>query len=227
MLGRLDTGLARRLPVLHEQITSRWLGTLQSFVALDLDWLSERGYRPIELEYSTDGTLDLGAGQTLRLAGRFDRRVEGKDGLLIGDYKASRRLERKAGDMLKGKQLQVPLYRMLAGDAARVELLGVHPDLDYDHEPCRETFVGFADPRQERGFQETLRIIKDVAERGSFTFREGSCAWCPYDRACRRHHPPTVEREELAEDAARFRRLDRKNTKQPTLATSGAGGPRS
>ena len=34
--------------------------------------------------------------------------------------------------MLKGWQLQVPLYRRLVGDQGRVELIGIHPELEPD-----------------------------------------------------------------------------------------------
>ena len=64
----------------------------------------------------------------------------------------------------------------------------------------------------------TLRVLFALLRGGSFPLSKGGhCNWCPYDRACRRTHPPTVEREESAPDSTAFRLLSKKTRKSPML----------
>jgi hypothetical protein len=142
--------------------------------------------------------------------------------------------------MLRGGALQVPLYRMMAGGGAGVELLGVGPGYDYETDAAdkagrRVGFEGFGDAARHEGFLETVRVLVDLARRGRFPIHpiDWSCPGCPYDQACRRTHPPTVEREQNSGDTRDYYRLGQKTkTKLRTLAEvieekekqAGAGG---
>jgi hypothetical protein len=127
--------------------------------------------------------------------------------------------------MLKGGTLQAPLYWLIAGGDAGVELLGVGPAYDYETEPAdkagrRVSFDGFGDPECREGFLETVRVLVELVRRGRYPLHaiDRLCPGCPYDLACRRNHPPTVEREQNAGEARDYYRLSRKNkSKRPTL----------
>ena len=132
--------------------------------------------------------------------------------------------------MLGGTALQAPLYAAISGTGASVEFLGVGPDdagaAAARRAASRVVFEGFSRPEVEAGFRETMRVLVDVARRGSFALRDDRhCRWCPYAGACRRKHPPTAERERLALDSRDYRDLSRKRKKKcPTLAMIRAGG---
>jgi hypothetical protein len=165
-------------------------------------------------------TLDLGSGAAIAVRGKFDRLLEGDDGPIVADYKFSSKLERRMDSalMLKGQTLQVPLYRAMAGPHAKVELLGVHPDLDPASEEARPQFAGFADPQLEGSFRQTLRVLADLHRDGCYPFRSDKhCEWCDYQQACRRHHPPSVERAQQFADARAYHGLDDKSTKRPDV----------
>ena len=121
--------------------------------------------------------------------------------------------------MLKGHELQVPLYRMLAGDDATVELLGVGPYYALeDEEDRRATFAGFRKDEARLGFLETLQTLVDLARRGRYPLRsDRQCSWCAYRLACRRNHPPTLHRETLDADGRRYALLQDKSTQKPLM----------
>jgi hypothetical protein len=216
ILGELDARLSRRLPVLHARLSRNWVETLRGFLSEDLTRLVARRARPVALEESRLATVDFGEGLTRRLRGRFDRRVAGPQGERVGDYKTGPVTWRvNPNRMLKAETLQVPLYWMLAGGDAEVELLAVTPAIDPAAEEAREVFAGF-DGELRDGFRHTMRVLLGLLEAGAFPYHEGRhCTWCPYDRACRRNHPPTEEREERSADGAAYRALADKNRSHP------------
>jgi len=203
-LGPVERRHLGRLPLLWERTAADWKAALTAFVREDLARLAAEGWTLAGLEERAAGEIDIGSGKSLRASARFDRRLEGPAGFLIGDYKSSGDLSRR-GDvtrMLKGQALQVPLYRLIAGDGVRVELLGVGPGYDFDRADAvragrRVEFDGFEPSAILAGFQETLRVLLGLALRGRFPLNpdDRCCPRCPYDQACRRSHPPTVERE--------------------------------
>jgi hypothetical protein len=124
--------------------------------------------------------------------------------------------------MLKGTSLQVPLYQLLAGDGACVELLGVGPAHDParvpDEAARRPRFTGF-DARTRPGFDETLATLLGVLRDGRFAMRPGRhCSWCDFRPACRRLHPPTLAREAADPEVADLRGLDGKSIRAALLA---------
>jgi ATP-dependent helicase/nuclease subunit B len=221
LFGDAGRRVALRLPVLWELTLGSWFEALSAFVRSDLMRIAAEGWQAGGFETAATGTLELGAGSRIEIYGRFDRRWILDDRILIGDYKTSGRLSDRAEprSMLKGLELQVPLYRMLSGEDSTVELLGVGPFYASDDEEDRRvSFAGFAKEALDAGFSETLRTLVDLARRGRFPLRsERHCAWCAYRLACRRNHPPTLHREWLDVDGRRYARLQRKSTRGPLL----------
>jgi ATP-dependent helicase/nuclease subunit B len=132
---------------------------------------------------------------------------------VVGDYKTSGKLGDRCSvtKMLKGRRLQVPLYHLLGGDSTRVELLGVGPAY-VDADESRAAFDGFANDAERQAFLETLGVLATLWARGVFPLHADShCDWCAYRQACRRNHPPTREREELARDAQAYGLLRKKS----------------
>lgn len=221
ILGDLGARWAERLPVLGEHIARHWYDAVVAFVDADLGWLAEHDAAPRELESPRTVDCDFG-GVSVRVSARFDRTVSRKDGsCLIGDYKTSGNLDKRTNvaDMLKGRALQVPLYALLAGEAAEVELLGVGPGFGTEETgDYRFPFPGFGD-EQRRGFTETMRVLLTLRERGIFPLRSDThCNWCAYSAACRQNHAPTVDREAIANDGAEYRRVGKKTSRSPLLA---------
>jgi ATP-dependent helicase/nuclease subunit B len=223
--GALGRRLARRLPVLWERHRERWLDLLRRFVREDLRRLNESGWRPAGFEEDARGELDLGDERRLVVRGRFDRRFVRDDGVLIGDYKTSRHLKDRVNPlyMLRGRQLQVPLYAVLAAGVTSVELLGIEPRLDYDEpdpkKAGRRVVFDRFDDLQARGFEETLQVLLELVRSGSFPFRKDThCDWCPYTQACRRTHLPTIDRQEATKIYEPFRRLATKSNRAPLLS---------
>ncbi len=222
-LGSWGERLRAELPVLHEAEADRWRRTVLVFVREDLARLASEGARPVGFERTVSGTLELERGVGLALEGRLDRVTEAAGKRVVADYKTSGNLGERADRalMLKGRHLQVPLYHLLAR-AASTELLGVGPGFDpaeIDEADRRSGFGGF-DGAEAAGFRETLRVLADLDARGAYPLRydERPCGWCDYRRACRRNHPPTLEREENADDTRDYRDLGGKSTKKPALA---------
>ena len=104
----------------------------------------------------------------------------------------------------------------LAGGDSRVELLGVGPTFPPDE--YRYVFDGMKDD-VAAGFRETVRILFGLRSAGSYPFRSGKhCQWCSYETACRRNHPPTVDREQNSTDSEPFHKMHEKNTRKPMIA---------
>jgi hypothetical protein len=170
-----------------------------------------------------DRKLDFGEDRSLHLIGRVDRRLDGGERPVIGDYKTGQVKElNDITKMLKGERLQVPLYWMLADRNASVEVLGVGVRHHPDEVDTTDRILGFADmkPDEYAGFRETMRVLTDLLTNGVYPLKDSrGCDYCPYELACRHKHPPTGEREEHAADGADFVDLGAKSkTKKRTLA---------
>ncbi len=214
---------AARLPVLWDHLLASWRDAVACFLREDLPRL--RALRPQGLRLEARRERRPPGAERLTVRGRLDRIVELPAGPpLVGDYKTSGKLDEMLAPraMLRGQRLQVPLYRWLLDDAAEVELLGVGPDFalggpraEHRRPPA---FAGFDTPAQQEGFAESLEILWSLLRRGQFPLRPGDhCSWCAFRLACRRGHPPTLEREAAAADTADYRRMQRKTTRLPRL----------
>jgi ATP-dependent helicase/nuclease subunit B len=215
---------SRRLGFLWELNSEMWKASLAAFLAWDLNRIAEQGFTAIELERPVAATVDFGNGVSAEIAARFDRVLSKEDGRTIGDYKTGYGgyfdNQVKTYLMLRGGYMQAPLYHLLADEQARIEILGVGPSFDYDDpDTALAKFGGFATTRDIRGgFLETVRVLLRLAQSGTYPINEGiNCRFCSYVQACRKNHPPTVERESHAPDAADLRDIRRKRDKLPSL----------
>jgi RecB family exonuclease len=227
-MRRSHGGLDRRFPVLWDCLRASWMNALRRFVRDDLGRQEAEGWAPVSFERRVEREIDFGRSVRAAVVGRFDRTLAGGDRTRVGDYKTSGDLKNRCDGtkMLKAVTLQVPLYRLLAGGEATVELLGVGPY--YEDGVATKTFEGFDVDEQASGFLETVRILLRLRERGRFPVDpdDHRCGYCPYGEACRHTHPPTVEREENAADTHPFRRLREKSkTKLPLLGPEEEDGP--
>ncbi len=218
IVGGGTVRMAERLPVLWGWLSDTWLEALRTFLKADLKHAHDKSLRLAGLEETMDREVDLGEGTIARIRGRFDRRLAGADGTAIGDYKTSGGLERRVNqtNMLKGQALQVPLYWMLAGGDASVELLGLGPEFDPNEGDSRHEFSGF-DGEFRDSFLGTVRTLIDLRNRGTFPLNKQDrvCSWCTYRQACRRNHPPTLEREKLYEETLAYQKLQTKSMRKP------------
>jgi RecB family exonuclease len=217
-----------RFPILWETTESIWLKAIADFLARDLPALQRQEARLAGLEREAAAGIPLGtSGASLEVRGRFDRVVAGPEGVVVSDYKTSGSIERHvdAKRMLKGLSLQMPLYLLLAESLAargemdapaRGEVLGVGPRYDGD---SRDTLEIATLDKHRAGLLETLGVLAGLSAGGTFPLNEASwlCEHCPYTRACRRWHVPTLARLASAPAAADYALVRRKNTRQPTL----------
>ena len=68
------------------------------------------------------------------------------------------------------------------------------------------------------GFRETLGELLTLLREGQFPFHDDHhCTWCPFTDACRRHHPPSVERQRASAAGRRLELLHKKTGKKPLL----------
>jgi ATP-dependent helicase/nuclease subunit B len=222
-LGDATAPLARRFPVLWRSEERRWGQALTAFLRDDLARLRAARRQPVGFELTVVEPLTFGPF-TLAVEGRFDRVMRGEDGTWVGDYKtgASLMTPCSRAQMLKGKQLQVPLYQRLAGAGACVELLGIGPRYDParlpDEEDRRQQFTGF-EKGEGPGFDETMATLIALLRDGRLAMRpDDHCGWCDYRTACRQQHPPTRAREEADAGTADVRGLEGKSTRAPLLA---------
>jgi RecB family exonuclease len=215
--------LSRRAPALWAVQEARWKGAIARFVAADLERIEAKAWGIPETEQTIEGELSFGADRSLQLIGRVDRSFGDQTHRVIGDYKTGKvKGLTDATRMLKAQTLQVPLYWMLAGARARVEVLGVGPRHDPDEvdEEARIMTFGGLEKEVLDGFHETMRVLTDLIGDGVFPLKHDNigCSYCPYELSCRHRHPPTLEREEHAADRADFSDLRHKNkSAKPTL----------
>jgi hypothetical protein len=217
---------------LWDLLGAQWLAALEEFARRDAAALGA-ALEPARLEHPAEASIPLGAGHgDLRLRGRFDRLLRRADGLVVSDYKIGGRPAAfvEPAPILKGERLQMPLYILLAeraegGDpppAVHAEVLGVGPAFARDAPGERsavlapERFNAWRD-----GFLETLAVLRDLARAGLYPLDADRvrCGRCPYARACRRHHGPTLDRLRAHPSLARFRATRAKSSRAPTLAS--------
>ncbi len=250
----LGRRLAAEYPVFWSATEERWLTAMRRFLTEDLDVLAEGRARILAVEQETRAALDLGRGRSIEMRGRFDRVAGRADGgIVISDYKTSGNLDRVGGmlEPLKGRRLQMPIYVLLAGSegapwhtetaSIEAEILGVGPDATVAGEGgprgrVRDAESGGMMPRvpfdtsvlrdNRDGLLETLRVLADLAALGNFPLHSDAwCRSCPFTRACRRHHAPTVARLDAAPGLRDYFALENKTTRRPLLA-DGASGER-
>ena len=65
---------------------------------------------------------------------------------------------------------------------------------------------------------ETLRVLADLLERGTFPMHEDRhCSYCAFKPGCRAKHPPTIAREVAADDSRDYRLLGSKSKPKKLL----------
>jgi hypothetical protein len=122
-------------PALWRAGRRRLVADLKAFLRAEADRTPE-GWRPreFELAFGDGAEVEIEAGgERLRLRGRIDRIDEKSRAIRVVDYKSGR-LDKlgKAGDIVGGTRLQLPLYRLalLALRAERREVHGSYLGLD-------------------------------------------------------------------------------------------------
>ena len=234
----LEARLHPRYPAWWEALSATWCAALERFLDQDTAALARDRARLLGLEQEVRAAVELGGGSTLAIKGRIDRAVAVTGRIRVGDYKTSKNVGTFVGvaAALKGQALQMPLYILMAeantaawglpGAPVDAEVLGVGPwfTLPGIVVPraleARATLDGETFATNRIGLLETLRVLGDLAAGGSFPLNPADtwCRWCPYRRACRRDHVPTLERVQSVETLADFFDLDRKSTRARTLA---------
>ncbi|MBD3869525.1 MAG: exodeoxyribonuclease V subunit gamma, partial [Acidobacteria bacterium] len=211
---RIDHRVADHLRPLWRIQESIWKEAVVRFLETDLTRLSDLGPLTIDIETYLHREIDLGDGVTIHPGGKFDRLIHQGDTVHVADYKTSGRLGKRISisEMLKGNQLQVPIYHLLAEQRPTVELLGVGPG--YAGPESRAEFTGFARDDQFEGLTETLRVLAGLLSAGLYPIKDKSpsCSYCAYKAGCRINHPPTLEREAGSKDSRDFIRLAGKNS---------------
>lgn len=233
-------GLAERLPLFWAAYRKRWIASLVSFVRWDLARLATTRAVPRffeEKERSREAEIPTRAGtRKLPLKGRIDRIDEGPDGeITVFDYKTGRSIDGLVGlsDLLKGKDMQLPLYHFLARAVFPNRkvlppwILGVGPAHTYEEgsetgsAACLEEI---AEPDVQAALGDSLVALADLAAGGLFPMAPSrGCAWCPYEAACRRSHPPSARRVETAPEFASFRNLRARSATDPAGDGKGKG----
>jgi RecB family exonuclease len=240
--------LHRRYPLLWSSLSSLWKNALQTFLLHDITDLQVRGSRLLDLERAVEVEIGLDGNELLAMRGRFDRVLRDAAGRpVVGDYKTMGNLERRVDPrtILKGRALQMPLYVLMEeaeaesqgrqGAGVTAEVIGVGPAFSEgappgrpnpEGYPARETLSPKIFGKYRAGILETLGILIRTAVIGAFPLNSKSerCAWCPFTRACRKDHAPTLARIAGATEAAAYLSLDGKSTRVPLLAPAGPGG---
>jgi ATP-dependent helicase/nuclease subunit B len=218
-------------PGLWDLMAAQWIDAIEEFVRIDAAAIAS-AIEPPRPEHPVETAIPLGGGaDDLRLRGRFDRLTQYRDRLVVSDYKTAGRPANhvEAASILKGRRLQMPLYVLLAERTSagarpfvRAEVLGVGPDFAGADAADRTAAL---DPERfdvwRHGFLETLAVLRDLARSGLYPLDAASprCRSCAYARACRRTHPPTLERLRRHPALERFLAMRRKSSKAPTLAS--------
>jgi hypothetical protein len=203
----------------------------------DLGRIAGDGLRIAGLERPITAELIFGdPKRRIVVRGRIDRLLRDRDGgLLITDYKTGGRpaMHVDMAAVLKGHRLQIPLYVLLAEapeaglepvGTARGEVLGVGPAFTTAVADADERRAGLDSAKfalHRAGFEETVGVLADLAADGRFPLNADNtrfCGYCPYLRACRRLHAPTLARLDRTAALEDYRLLQDKSTRAPTLA---------
>jgi len=233
-----------RYPLLWSETSRLYRNALETFVLFDAPSLARDRGALLGVESPVRGTIAPDSGSpAIAVRGRIDRVTrDGAGGIVVADFKTGRDLEGHVAmrGLLKGRRLQMALYALLAeasragwggGDRAiAVEVIGIGPEHAGGIEPPAEDEPrGYParaalDPKKflecREGILETIGVLAKLAASGFFPLDPASerCRYCPYARACRRSHAPTLARLRAAPPAADFYRLRGKSTRARTLA---------
>jgi len=232
--------LLRELPALHQLIEDCWRNGMNRMVRDDLGRLKREQATIDSVELQVEERLPFpapGGGEPLSLPvrGRLDRVDRLKDGSYrLIDFKTGRNPEAvvKATDILKGTRLQLPVYALLLAAAeekqpTEVEVRAVAPFATSDQAETKLRYPLHKDVlggRYTNGVVETLSTLVDLRARGAFIANKGlHCSFCRFQLACRRYHPPTVERTRNSgvTQVRRFLKLREKSTRYPLLVKEG------
>ena len=233
-LAPLRDPLTERYPLLWSIYEEDWYQALESFLAFDLARLQKENAEPILVEHEIRRTVSLPTRektQPVGLRGIIDRidAIQGGD-LRIADYKTSRNLKPRVhpNQLLRGTQAQMGVYAFLAAAEfsdrriRSAQILGVgpeNPDPAGDPKKTAPEIEFPNDPRNDpiwRGIGDTIGTLVEMIRRGVFPIRPGThCDWCSYQAACRRNHPPTLDRIESAALFRGFHELSLRSTKTP------------
>ncbi len=237
----------RRFPLMWKSLSALWKNALRTFLLHDLSELERAGSKILALEERVEKTLDVGGARPLPIRGRIDRIVlEAAGGRIVADYKTMGNLPNRVdiSRILKGRSLQLPLYVLMQESAAaskegtpsiRAEVIGVGPAFSEGASPSEPSPEGYpsreildADlmARIREGLLETLHVLDETAAAGCFPLNADSdrCGWCPYRRACRRGHAPTLTRLASTPGVARYLELGLKSSRLPLLAARAREG---
>jgi RecB family exonuclease len=215
----------------------QWAEAIGGLLAFDLQRLAHDRARIVAVEREIEGELSVARpghdALALALKGRIDRVDRLRDGRLrIIDYKtgAAPRAAVDASDVLRGRKLQLPVYAMLLadggdGEAGEIEVLAVRAAAN-EPEPAHSVPLDDAQ-RWLRGdlrpaLDETLAILAGIVAAGALSAapEPDTCRRCDYRRACRRLHPPSLERVRTGTELAwhGYRALRTKKIGEPLLA---------
>jgi putative RecB family exonuclease len=208
-----DTSMLRRqFPGLHDLLRQRWLAGLIRAIDGDLELMRTDESRPESVEREIQQTLYFrrpGDEEPVRLLlrGKLDRVDRLEDGgVRILDFKTGARPEASvdAKNIYKGTNLQLVLYAMLeravtdlapsALEARSIRPVGGivdPPDWRHELSDADAYLVG----EHAAGLEETMAVLVRLIRRGLLTPKpDRHCAWCKFKPACRRFHPPSVQR---------------------------------
>jgi hypothetical protein len=224
-LGRL---LDQRVPVLWRAERAQWVERLRRFVGEDLVRQAGAGATLTALESAVAAPLPVGDGIVLDLGGRIDRAADGPEGRVIGDYKTSRDVASMVAprEILRARSLQVPLYWIVDGERARVDVLRLRLVTAVDATDDDNDVASFAglDAAQRADLGSTLNLLARLLRDGVYPLRASAdCSRCPFERGCRHDHPPTQVRLRSAAAPAPFAAVAALDAKGRGKAAAGGG----
>jgi RecB family exonuclease len=172
----------------------------RDFIAAEVTWQRDRGFRPTLFEQSFGDDIArpaappvemrLDGGQSLRFVGRIDRvdRAASDGAVYITDYKGKSVPNTKDDKLAAGRAMQLPIYllaaRTMVDDAAGAAMAGGrYVSYESRGEPPATLEFDAADWRR---VHEVVGGIAGLIHDGAFpqfTVRK-SCDYCPFDRVC-------------------------------------------
>jgi RecB family exonuclease len=237
-LARAAAHVRADFPALFALRAEQWVAAVHEVLAFDLRRLERERARIAAVEREIEGELRVTRpGReplALSLRGRIDRIDRLRDGgLRIIDYKTGARPQLAIAplEVLRGRKLQLAVYAMLLeaggeGSPSALEVLAVRPTAPGENPDGPSAQLADVD-RWLRGdrraaLEETLAILGGVIEAGSLPPDPDpdTCRACDFRLACRRLHPPSLERVRAcpAPALASYRLLATKKLAEPVLA---------
>jgi ATP-dependent helicase/nuclease subunit B len=203
-------------PLVWEAAKLKITENAAAFIASDADSMRRREFVPGYFEKEISCVLDKGLGAPLDkilfhgISDRID--IKKKDGVIeyfVIDYKYKNR--KTSGKletaMLKGRNLQLPIYMKLAGrmleeeygaKARAVPAGAAFYYLARDRKTGEFETDGIAGNFWEEygaDFAGTLSGLIGLVYGGKFFINPDThCDWCPFPAACRKNHQPSVRR---------------------------------